>query len=152
MNDVNRFNNHISNIEELITYFKDKNHESKKRLKKYKTLTTILESVDTVVIIGSTATSVTLSITSIGLMNLPNTAGIGCCISIANKELHKLMIEKYNKYRKEHEKDQQIFKSIDKLYRKPLKDILFDKNEYGSLCNIFTTKLDKTKKESFLQT
>ena len=29
--DVNSFNNHINNINEMITYFKDKNHKSKKR-------------------------------------------------------------------------------------------------------------------------
>ena len=31
MYDVNSFNNHINNIEEVITYFKDKNNKSKKR-------------------------------------------------------------------------------------------------------------------------
>ena len=31
INDVNSFNNHINNIKEMITYFKDKNHKSKKR-------------------------------------------------------------------------------------------------------------------------
>ena len=31
INDVNSFNNHISNIKEMITYFKDKNNKSKKR-------------------------------------------------------------------------------------------------------------------------
>ena len=31
INDVNSFNNHINNIEQAITYFKDKNHKSKKR-------------------------------------------------------------------------------------------------------------------------
>ena len=30
-NDVNSFNNHVNNIKEMITYFKDKNHKSKKR-------------------------------------------------------------------------------------------------------------------------
>ena len=34
LNDVNSFNNHINNIEEMITYFKDKNSESKKKYKK----------------------------------------------------------------------------------------------------------------------
>ena len=29
-NDVNSFNNHIINIKEMITYFNDKNHKSKK--------------------------------------------------------------------------------------------------------------------------
>ena len=31
INDVNSFNNHVNNIKEMIIYFKDKNHNSKKR-------------------------------------------------------------------------------------------------------------------------
>ena len=65
--DVNGFNNHISYIKEMITYFKDKNNKSKKRNENCKTLNTILESVDSIVIIGATSTSITLSITGIGL-------------------------------------------------------------------------------------
>ena len=68
LNDVNSFNNHINNIKEIITYFKDKNNKSKKRYKKDKTLNTILKSVDSIVIIGATSTSITLSITGIGLI------------------------------------------------------------------------------------
>ena len=45
LNDVNSFNNHINNIKEMITYFKDKNNKSKNRLKNYKTPNTILESM-----------------------------------------------------------------------------------------------------------
>ena len=30
INDVNSFTNHINNIKEMITYFKDKNNKSKK--------------------------------------------------------------------------------------------------------------------------
>ena len=67
LNDANSFNNHISNIKEMITYFKDKNNESKKRYKNYKTLNTILESVDSIVMIGATSTSISLSITGFGL-------------------------------------------------------------------------------------
>ena len=33
INDVNSFNNHINNIKEMITYFKDKNNKSKKKYK-----------------------------------------------------------------------------------------------------------------------
>ena len=33
INVVNSFNNHINNIREMISYFKDKNHESKKKYK-----------------------------------------------------------------------------------------------------------------------
>ena len=32
LNDVNGFNNSNNNLEEMITYFKDKNNKSKKKL------------------------------------------------------------------------------------------------------------------------
>ena len=103
INDVNSFNNHVNNIKELITYFKEKNHKSKKKYKNYKTLNTILESVDSIVIIATTSTSITLSITGIGLIILPISAGIACSLSLGNKILHKLIINKYDKYKKQYE-------------------------------------------------
>ena len=150
INDVNSFNNHINNIKEMITYFKDKNHKSKKRYKNYKTLNTILESVDSIVIIAATSTSITLSVTGIGLILLPISAGIACTLSLGNKILHKLIINKYNKYKKQYERDQNTIKSFDKLYRKSLQDNVIDKNEYESLCSIFTKYVDENKNESFL--
>ena len=137
INDVNSFNNHVNNIKEMITYFKDKNNKSKKRYKNYKTLNTILESVDSIIIIAASSTSITLSITGIGMIVLPISAGIACTLSIGNKILHKLIINKYNKYKNQYDKDQNTIKSFDKLYRKSLQDNVIDKNEYESLCNIF---------------
>ena len=150
INDVNSFNNHINNIKEMITYFKDKNNKSKKRYKTYKTLNTVLESVDSIVIIGATSTSITLSVTGFGLIILPISAGIACTLSLGNKVLHKLIINKYNKYKKLYERDQNTIKSFDKLYRKSLQDKVIDKTEYDSLCNIFTRYVDENKNESFL--
>ena len=150
LNNVNSFNNHISNIKEMITYFKDKNNKSKKKYKNYKTLNTILESIDSIVIIGATSTSITLSITGVGLIMLPISAGIACGLSLGNKVLHKIIINKYNKYKKQYEKDQNTIKSFDRLYRKSLQDNIIDKNEYESLCNVFTKYIDENKNESFL--
>ena len=132
LNDVNSFNNHIDNIKEMITYFKDKTNKSKKRYKNYKTLNTISESVDSIVIIAATSTSITLSITGIGLIVLPISAGIACGLSLGNKILHKLVINKYNKYKKQYERDQNTIKSFDKLYRKSIQDNIIDKTEYDS--------------------
>ena len=149
INDVNSFNNHINNIKEMITYFKDRN-KSKKRYKKYKTLNTILEPLDSIVIIGATSTSITLSVTGVGLIILPISAGIACTLSLCNKILHKLIINKYNKNKKQYERDQQTIKSFDKLYRKSLLDNVIDETEYESLCNIFTKYTNENKNESFL--
>ena len=150
INDVNSFNNHINNIKEMITYFKDKNNKSKKKYKNYKTLNTILESADSIVIIGATSTSITLSIIGVGLIILPISAGIACALSLGNKILHKIIINKYNKYKKQYERDQNTIKSFDKLYRKSLQDNIIDKTEYENLCNIFTRYVDENRNESFL--
>ena len=134
----------------MITYFKDKSNKSKKRYKNYKTLNMIIESVDSIVIIGATSTSITLSITGFGLFVLPISAGIACTLSLANKVLHKLIINKYNKFEKQYERDQQTIKPFDKLYRKSLQDNVMDKTENENLCDIFTKNIDENKNESFL--
>ena len=143
------FNNHISNIQEKITCFKDKNHKSKKKYTNYQTLNTILESVDTIVIFAATSTSITLSVTGVGLIVLPVSAGIACTLSLTNKVLHKIITNKYNKYKKQLEKYEQTFMFFSKVYRKYLQDKTIDKTEYESLCNFFKNYIDKTKKEFF---
>ena len=79
------FNKYINNIKEMITYFKDKNHKSKRRYRKYKTLTSIIESIDTLVIIEATAASIKLSVPGVGLMVVPFSTGIACSPSLGNK-------------------------------------------------------------------
>ena len=74
LNDVNSFNNSINNFKEMITYFKDKNQKSKKKYKNFKTLNTVLESGDSIIIIRATSTSIILSITGVGLIVLPLSA------------------------------------------------------------------------------
>ena len=98
------------------------------RKKIYETLNTILESVDTIVFFGATTTSVTLSVIGVGLSKVPISAEVACALSLANKVLHKMNINKFNKYKKQYQKDNEIIKSFDKLYRKSSKSNLFDKN------------------------
>ena len=81
----------------MIIYFGDRNRKSKEKYKIYKTLNAVLESVDSIIIIGATSTSITLSITGIGLVILPKLAGIACSLSLGNKVLHKLILNGYNK-------------------------------------------------------
>ena len=135
----------------MVTYFKDRNNKSKEKYGNYKTLNTILESIDTVVITAVTSTSIALSFTAIRLIVLPISAGIACTLSLGNKLLHELIIKKYNKHKKQYEKYQQPIISFDKINRKSLKDNIIDKNENESLCNSFTKHLKERKKEYFLK-
>ena len=85
--------------------------------------------MDTIVIIGARSTSITLSISGIGLLVLQKSTGIACTLSLGNKVLHKIIINRYNKYKKQFDKDQQTIKTVDKLNRKFLQDIIIDKTE-----------------------
>ena len=147
LNDVNSFNNHMNNIKEMITYFKDKNNKSNK---KYKTITTILKSFDTFVIIATTSSSINLSLRGTGLIVIPISTASACALSIDKKVLYEVIINKYNKNKKQYEGDRLTIKTFDKFYRKSLQDNVIDKTEYESLCNNFTKYVDENKNESFL--
>ena len=85
------------------------------------------ESVDTITTIGATSASTTLSITGVCLIILPISAGIACTLSLGNKVLHKLIVNKCNKYINQNERE--FIKSFNNLYRKPLQDNVIDKSE-----------------------
>ena len=110
----------------------------KKNKKKYKAITTILKSSDTFVIIVTTSSSSTLSLTAIRLIAIPISSSTACGLSIGNKVIYEVIVNKHNKYKKQCEKGQQTIKSVDKLYRKSLQNNVIDKSEHESLCNIFT--------------
>ena len=149
LNDVNSFKNHINNNNERITYFKDKNSKSKKIFKKNKTITTILESFDRFVIIATTSSSITLSLTGIGLIVIPIPTVIACGSMISKKIVYEITKNKYKKFKKQFEKDQNIIKSFDKLYRKSSQENIIDKIEYEILCNNFTKYIEEIKMNLF---
>ena len=77
------------------------------------------------------------SVTGIELIATPISTATSCGLSIGNKVIYEIIMQKYNKYKKQYEKDQQTIEPFDKLYRKSLQGKIFDKNEYESLWNIF---------------
>ena len=115
LTDNNSFNNSFNNIKEMITSFTYKNYKTKKKYESYKTLNTVLESVDTIVFIGATSTSKTLLITGIGLIVLPISAAIASDLSLGDKVSHKLIENKYNEYKKQNQRIQQTIKPFDKF-------------------------------------
>ena len=133
----------------MITYFNDKNNKSKTKNQKYERITTIIKSFDTFVFFAPTSSSIILSPTGIGSIVIPKSTASASALSISIKVLYEIVINKYNGYEKQYEKDHRTIKTFDNLYRKILQDNIFDKNEYGCLCNIFTKNVDKKEYESF---
>ena len=68
--------------------------------------------------LSTTATSITLSPTGIGLIAILISTATSCGLSIGNKTLYEIDMHKYNEYKKQYEKDQQTIKLFDRLYRK----------------------------------
>ena len=122
--DANSFNNSINNLKEMITCFKDKNQKSKSRLKNYKTLNTILESVNTFVIIGATSTSTNLSITGIGSKILPTSGGTACFLSSGNKVLPRTIMNRLKKRQKTKSKRSKNYQIVRQI--RSLQDNLID--------------------------
>ena len=64
---------------------------------------------------------------------IPISTASACALSIGNKKTYEIIINKYNKYKKQYEEDQQTIKSFDKLYRKSLQDNVIDKKIWKSM-------------------
>ena len=58
-------------------------------------------------------------------------------------------MQKYIKYKKQYQKDQQTINSFNKLHCKGLQDNLFDKNEYEPLCIFLLDMLMKQNANPF---
>ena len=77
-----------------------------------------MESGDTVVNFVALSTTVALSVNGVGLIVVPISARIDCSLSLANKMLPKITLNKYNKYKRQYEKDQQTKTPFDNFHNK----------------------------------
>ena len=88
------------NIKEAVTYFKDKNIQSEKKRGEFKSLTTVLKSIGTIVIIATTTSSITLSLTGFGLNAIPISIVTACGLSVVNEVIYERVVQKYLKNKK----------------------------------------------------
>ena len=80
-------------------------------------LNTLLKSFDTIVIVATKSSSNTLSVMGIGLIEIPISTAISCGLTIRKNLIHEIVMQKYIKYKKQYEEDQQTIKTFDKFYR-----------------------------------
>ena len=159
LNALNSFINSINNIKEMKNFYI---HESKKYKKLYSTfkrINLITHSLDTLLIIGVTSTTVTLSVTGVGLIVVPIAAGVGASITISSKLISEVLKIKEKTYYKKYQLALKTLEEYNKLLTKSLEDNKIDQNEYKQLKETFSSYKDKqrvfhkssSKVESFLE-
>ena len=84
-------------------------------------VTTVLKSFNIFFIIATTSSSITLSLTGFSLIVIPSSSGITCGLTISNKLICEINIQKYNKYKEQYQKtNKQLNLSIiciEKVYK-----------------------------------
>ena len=74
--------------------------------------------------IATRSSSITLPLSGIGLVVILISTGIACGLISSKKVIYEIVMQKYKKYRKQYQKDQQTENSFDKFYKKKVYKIM----------------------------
>ena len=136
---VNSFNNSIQNISLMMKYYEMEEKKYKQKYTKYKLINNLINSLDGIIVIGTTSTSVTLSITGVGIIVVPIAAGVGCATGILVKICSSYLKKKEQNYKLKYAFIQQTLDNFRQLYTASLKDNYVDEKEYHR----FVTQFEK---------
>ena len=162
---VNSFNNSIQNISLMMKYYELEEKKYKQKYTKYKLINNLINSLDGIILIGTTSASISLSVTGVGIIVVPITAGVGCVTGILVKICSSYLKKKEQNYKLKYAIIQKTLDDFRQLYITSLKDNHIDEKEYQrfvtqfenyqsqsqSQNNKFTNKRDTSQKpNSFL--
>ena len=82
---VSSFHNSIRNIMKMMKFYELEEMKFMKKYTKYTLIKNLINSTDGLIITGTTSASVTLSITGVGIIVVPITAGVGFATGILVK-------------------------------------------------------------------
>ena len=96
---VNSFNNSIQNISLMMKYYEMEEKKYKQKYNKYKLINNLINSLDGIIVIGTTSASISLSITGVGIIVVPIAAGVGCTTGILVKICSSYLKKKEQNYK-----------------------------------------------------
>ena len=134
---VNSFNNSIQNISLMRKYYELEENKYKKKDTEYKLINNLINSTDGLIIIGTTSASVTLSITGVGIIVVPITAGVGCATGILVKICSRYLKKKEQNYKLKYTILQKTLDDFRQLFTTSLKDNHIDEKEYDRFVNMY---------------
>ena len=134
---VNSFNNSIQNISFMMKYYELEEKKYKKNYTKYKLINNIINSIDGLIIIGTTSASVTLSITGVGIIVVPINAGVGCATAILVKICSSYLKKKEQNYKLNHTIIQKTLDDFRQKFTTSSKDNHIDEKEDHRFVNMY---------------
>ena len=151
INKINSFNNHIQNIKDMKDYFFNTSKHNKKMYKHYKHLSLLVNILESVVVIGTTSTSIVVGLAGLAPFIIPIAAGGGISATMLNRIINETIKVREKKYLKMYTLTNKYLQEFMVFHKKALEDNEIDQNEYKKLCEIFNTYVDK-KKENMTKT
>ena len=131
---VSSFNNSIQNISVMMKYYEMEEKKNKKKYTKCKLINNLINSTDgLIIIIGTTSASVTLSITGVGIIVFPITAGVGCATGILVKICCGYLKKKEQNYKLQYAIIQKTLDDFRQLHVTSLKDNHIDEKNITDL-------------------
>ena len=130
---VNIFNSSLQNISSMMKYYELEENKYKKKYTKYKLINNIINSTDGLMILGTTSASVTLSITGVGIIVVPITAGVGCATGILVKICSSYLKKKEQNYELKYTVIQKTLDDFRQLFTTSLKDNHIDEKNMTDL-------------------
>ena len=127
---VNSFNNSIQNISLMMNYYEMEEKKYKQKYNKYKLINNLINSLDGIIVIGTTSVSISLSITGVGIIVVPIAAGVGCTTGILVKICSGYLKKKEQNYKLKYTIIQKTLDDFRQLYVTSLKDNHIDEKEY----------------------
>ena len=132
---VSSFNNSIQNISLMMKYYELEEKKNKKQYTKYKLINNIINSTDGLIILGTPSASVTLSITGVGIIVVPITAGVGCATGILVKICSSHLKKKEQNYKLKYAIIQKTLDDFRQFFTTSVKDNHIDEKEYHRFVN-----------------
>ena len=151
INKINSFNNHIQNIKDMKDYFIYTTKHNKKMYKHYKHINVLINILESIVVIGTTSTSITLSIVGLAPIVIPIVAGGGISVTLINKILNEKLKKEEKKYLKMYTLTNITLEEFNRMYIKSLEDNIINENEYSKLCNIFNNYVNENQSNNIQQ-
>ena len=124
------FNNSIQNISLMMKYYEMEEKKYKQKYNKYKLINNLINSLDGIIVIGTTSASISLSITGVGIVVVPIAAGVGCTTGILVKICSSYLKKKEQNYKLKYTIIQKTLDDFRQLYVTSLKDNHIDEKEY----------------------